>query len=138
MHVNLVKIVVVGNEHRVDLLQVDAVQAVELSVLDGDGRRELDTLGTERKRLQGVEDVPVNGLDVCELWEVEVGEDGQALQAECVGDSLESRTRERGHAGDVVGNQATSDGLKTIQSDVVGGASGDGNATGEGGAASDR
>jgi len=138
LHVNLVKIVVVGNEHGSDLLQVDTVQAVELSVLDRDGHGGLNTLGTEGKRLQSVEDVPVDGLNVCELWEVEVGEDGQALQAECVGDSLESRTREGGHAGDVVGDQATLNRLETIKSDVVGGASGNGNATSEGRAAGDR
>jgi len=135
LHVNLVKIVVVGNEHLVDLLQVDTVQAVKLSVLDGDGRSELNTLSTERKGLQSVEDVPVNGGNIGEDWEVEVGEDGQALQAERVGDGLESRARKGGHAGDVVGDQATLDLLDTVESDVVGGASGNGNATGESSAA---
>ena len=135
LHVNLVKIVVVGDEHLVDLLQVDTVQAVKLSVLDGDGRSELNTLSAERKGLQSVEDVPVNGSNIGEDWEVEVGEDGQALQAEGVGNGLESRARKGGHAGDVVGDQATLDLLDTVESDVVGGASGNGNATGEGSAA---
>ena len=130
LHVDEVEVVVLGNEHGVDDLQVDTSERVELGVLDRDTLGSLNTCG-EGKRLKGVEDVPVDGLDIGKAREVEVGENGQTLKAEGVGDGLKGGTRQRSQASNVVGDQGTLNLLNPVEGNVVGGTSSDGNATGE-------
>ena len=134
LHVDVVEVVVVRDEHGVNDLEVDAAQALQLCVLNHDGAGGLHTVGEGQTR-QGGQGVPVDGLDICEDGEVEVGQDGHVLQAEGVGDGLKGRGRQRGHASDVVSDQAALNLLNAVEGDRVGGARGNGNATGEGGAA---
>lgn len=133
LHVDLLEVVVVGNSHAVDRLEVDTIEAVQLRVLNGHGARLLNT-GGEGETLQGGQGAPVNRLHTLEAGEVESGEEGETGEGEGVVNDGEAVTRELGDLADIVGRQASLYSGDAVEGDLVGGASGDGDAAGEGGA----
>lgn len=131
LHVDLLKVWVVGNGDAVHDLEVNAVKRVELGVLDRHLRCGLHTSG-EGQTLESRKSNPVNVVNVCEAWEVQGGEDGQVVEREHAGDGLEAAAGDLSDLCDVVGDQVSLDLSDAIESNVVGGASGDSNASSEG------
>ena len=130
LHADHLKVVVVGDHDAVDSLKVDAIQRVELGVLDGKSLGLLHS-GGERQTLERRKSLPVDGVDRGQPREVEGGKDGQVVEHEALANGLEAVRRELGHLGHVGGSQAASDLSDTVNGDVVGGAGSDSDRTRE-------
>lgn len=133
LHGDIVKVLVVLDGDTLDGLEVNALKAAQLGVDDADGGGLLDPVG-ERKTLETRKTVPVNLLNLVELREVEVRENLVPLEVEGAVDGLEAVGGDRGDLANVVGDQVTSDSPDAVELDVLGGAGGNGDAAGEGGA----
>lgn len=133
LHGDVLEVGVVGDVDSVDNLEVDSVEGGELGVLDVQLGGGLDT-SAEGETLESRESLPGNGANIGELGEAQGRQNGQAVEVELVSDGLERASRDLSDLSDIVGNQATLDLLDAVEGNAVGGASGNGNATSEGGA----
>lgn len=130
LHVDVIQVWVVGNNHLIDGLEVDAIQSVQLCVLDGDNASLLDTLG-EGQALQRRQRGPFDGLHVDERREVQRRQNGHAGERERVTDDGQAITGQRSHLRDIIRNQAARYSLDAIERDAVCGAGRNGDASGE-------
>merc|ERR1712144_175954 len=136
LHSNVVQEVVVGNVDSVGNLEVDAVKAAELSVLDGQALHHLKT-GGERQTLQLRQPFPLNLGDIRQSREVERRKERDLVERERVGDDLQCAGRKTGELGNILCLQAAFDFLDAIHVDVSAHTGGDGDAAGEGRARGD-
>lgn len=134
LHGDGVNVAVVGNEDLVSLLNVDALERAESSVLDVD-LVGLGDLRGEANLLEVGERLPLDRVDGLELGEVQGVEGGKALEVHGSVKSLEVAGADLLYVRVVIGDQVAGDLLDAIDGDVLGGAGSNGDATREGRAA---
>ena len=136
LHGDIVKVIVVLDVHGVDHCEVDTVERVQLGVADADAAGLLDHVG-EGEALESGESNPLDGVDLVKLGEVEGRQNLAIVQVEGASNLPQAVGGQGSELGDVVGDQVTGDDLDVVKHDVVGGAGGNGDAAGEGGACRD-
>lgn len=109
---------VVLNVEGTDGLQGDTGKGAEASVDDSNVTNVSDT-GVEGERLQTSESLPVDGADSSKHGEVHGGEDGRLEDVEVVADRLERGSNDTSQTGGIVGGDATSELLNTVQGEVT-------------------
>ena len=113
LHANLVEVRVVDNGDGVGRLQVDAVQRVELGVVDGEHGNFLQACG-ESQALEGGESFPQNRVDRAQHGKIERGENSETVQEELTSNRGEAVSRQLRHLCHIVGNQVPCDLLDAI------------------------
>lgn len=88
LHGNLVDVTVVGDEQVLDLLDVDTLERPEAGVLDADLLRSLNG-GSEAEVLEVGESVPLQGVHLLELGEVDGVEAGELVKVHLTLEILE-------------------------------------------------
>lgn len=126
-----VDITVVGQVESVNGVKGDTIKRLQASVLNVDGVGSLDG-GGEGERLEVRQSVPDDGVNGRQLREVEGVQPRDLVQVQLAGDGLEAGATEADQLSHVVRNQVALDLLDAIQSDAVGRARRDGDATSEG------
>lgn len=133
LHGDVVQVVVVLDVDGGGSLKVDALEGRQIGVDNADALGLLDLVG-ERKTLETGQTLPLNLADLAKLGEVQGGENLVLLEVEGAGNPGEGVGGERGELRHVGRDKVTIDHAETVKLDVVGGASGDGDAAREGGA----
>lgn len=131
LHLYLVDVAVVGDLEGLGHLDVDTFEGAESGVLDIDVVGLLDRRG-ETNVLEVGKSVPLDGLDLLQHGEINRVEAGKSVQVHL---AVELRKRASTNALDVGvgrGDKVSVQDLDATDGDVVGGASGNGNATREG------
>jgi hypothetical protein len=133
LHGDVVDVLVVGNLERLGLDDVDAGEGADSSVLDINLLGSLDGCG-EANALEVGQSVPLDGVDLLELGEVDAVKAGQAIQVHLAVELLEVGGTDALDVGVGRGDEVAVEDLEAAKGDVVGCARCNGNAAGEGGA----
>lgn len=131
--VNSRQTVVVVDVHGADRLQVNAVQALQESVGDGDTVCLVHT-SSKGESVESGQRSPVNSANIGQRRHAQGGQERQVVEGEGASDLVHAGAREGNQATDTVNSQVTIDGLNALQVDGVTCGRGHNNVAGDAGA----
>jgi hypothetical protein len=134
LHLDLADVAVVGNEKGLGLDNVDTLERANSSVLDVNRLCLLDG-GGEANGLEVGQGVPLDGVDLLQLGEVDAVQAGEAVQVHLAVELLHVAGTDALDVGVGRRDEVAVQDLDSAERNVVRGTSGNGNAAREGGAA---